>query len=60
MGDDHVIDETRAKLQQRLDELQPAVEEAAKIEAALKALNGGGGYPRPPVTSLDTLKPVDE
>jgi hypothetical protein len=59
MGDDHVIDETREKLQQRLDELQPAVEEAAKIEAALKALNGSG-YPKPPVTSLDTLKSVDE
>jgi hypothetical protein len=55
MGDDHVIDETREKLQERLDELQPAVEEAAKIEAALKALNGG--FPRPPITALDTLKP---
>ena len=32
----------------------PAVEEAAKIKAALEALNGG---PRPPVTGLDTLKP---
>jgi hypothetical protein len=55
MGDDHVIDETREKLQERLEALQPAVEEAAKIEAALKALNGG--FPRPPVTALDTLKP---
>ena len=55
MGDEHVIDETRERLEQRLRELQPAVEEAAKIEAALKALKGG---PRPPVTALDTLKPV--
>jgi CheY-like chemotaxis protein len=55
MGDDHVIDETRERLEQRLSELQPAVEEASKIEAALQALNGG---PRPPVTALDMLKPV--
>jgi hypothetical protein len=55
MGDDHVIDETRERLQQRLSELQPAVEEASKIEAALQALNGG---PRAPVTALDMLKPV--
>jgi len=57
MGDDHVIDETRERLEQRLQELRPAVEEASRIEAALKALNGG---PRPPVTALDVLKPVPE
>lgn len=50
-----VIDDTRERLQARLAELQPAVEEAAKIQAALKALKDG---PAPPVTSLDTLKPV--
>jgi hypothetical protein len=50
-----VIDDTRARLEQRLEELKPAVEEASRIEAALAALKGGG--PRPPVTTLDTLKP---
>ncbi|MDA0162279.1 sugar phosphate isomerase/epimerase [Solirubrobacter ginsenosidimutans] len=51
MADD-AITQSRARLQERLAELAPAVEEAAKIKAALEALNGG---PRPPVTSLDTL-----
>jgi hypothetical protein len=46
------ITESRARLEERLAELKPAVEEATKIKAALEALNGG---PRPPVTSLDTL-----
>ena len=55
MADD-AITETRARLQERLAELAPAVEEAAKIKAALDALNG---RPRPPVTALDTLKPTD-
>ena len=53
MADD-AITETRARLEARLAELAPAVEEAAKIKAALAALNGG---PRPPVTALDALKP---
>ena len=52
---ENVIGETQARLQARLAELQPAVEEAAKIEAALAALRNG---PRRPVTALDTLKPV--
>ena len=54
MGDD-VIPETRARLEARLEELRPALEEAAKIQAALAALRNG---PRTPVTVLDTLKPV--
>jgi hypothetical protein len=54
MADD-AITETRARLEARLAELEPAIEEAAKIKAALDALNGG---PRPPVTALDTLKPA--
>jgi hypothetical protein len=54
MADDAIM-ETRARLEARLAELAPAVDEAAKIKAALDALNGG---PRPPVTALDTLKPV--
>ncbi len=53
MGDD-AIPETQARLQARLEELRPALEEAAKIEAALAALRNG---PRTPVTVLDTLKP---
>jgi hypothetical protein len=52
---DNVISETQARLEARLAELQPAVEEAAKIESALAALKSG---PRRPVTALDTLKPV--
>jgi hypothetical protein len=52
-----VINETRERLAARLEELRPAVEEAAKIEAALSALKGG---PRPPVTALDMLKPVED
>ena len=52
---DNVIDETRQRLEQRLAELRPSVEEAAKIEAALKALKNG---PAPPVTALDMLRPV--
>jgi hypothetical protein len=51
-----VIDETRERLEARLKELRPAVDEAAKIEAALSALKGGG--PRTPVTALDMLRPV--
>jgi hypothetical protein len=54
MGDD-VIGETQQRLEQRLEELRPALEEAARIQAALAALKTG---PRPPVTVLDTLKPV--
>jgi hypothetical protein len=54
MGED-VIPETQARLEARLAELLPAVEEAAKIQAALAALKNG---PRTPVTALDTLKPV--
>jgi hypothetical protein len=54
MADD-AITESRARLQARLTELAPAVEEATKIRAALEALNGG---PRAPVTALDALKPV--
>jgi hypothetical protein len=57
MAEDHVIEETEARLQARLDELRPALEEASRIQAALAALKGTG--PRPPVTALDTLKPVD-
>jgi hypothetical protein len=49
------IKESRARLEARLAELMPAVEEASRIKAALEALNGG---PRPPVTALDVLKPV--
>jgi hypothetical protein len=52
-----VIDETRERLEARLEELRPAVEEAAKIEAALSALKG---RPAPPVTALDMLKPVPD
>jgi hypothetical protein len=48
-------DDVIAKLEQRLEELRPAVEEASKIEAALRALKNG---PAPPVTVLDTLKPA--
>jgi hypothetical protein len=54
MGE-NVIDETRERLEARLQELRPQLEEAAKIEAALAALKNG---PRPPVTALDMLKPV--
>jgi len=56
VGDD-TIAETRVRLEERLRELRPALEEAAKIEAALAALEDNG-YPRPPVTALDMLKPV--
>jgi hypothetical protein len=51
---DDAITESRARLERRLAELTPAVEEAGKIKAALDALNGG---PRTPVTVLDMLKP---
>jgi hypothetical protein len=57
VSDEEAIAETRARLQRRLEELRPAAEEAARIEAALAALEGNG-YPRPPVTALDMLKPV--
>jgi len=57
MSDDDAIAETRERLKQRLEELRPAAEEAARIEAALAALEGNG-YPRAPVTALDMLKPV--
>ena len=57
MGDEEAIAETRERLKRRLEELRPAAEEAARIKAALDALEGNG-YPRPPVTALDTLKPV--
>ena len=36
----------------------PALEEASRIQAALAALKGNG--PPPPVTALDTLKPVPD
>jgi hypothetical protein len=52
---ENVIGETQQRLESRLAELKPALEEAARIEAALAALKGG---PRKPVTALDTLKPV--
>jgi hypothetical protein len=52
---ENVIEETRERLEARLAELQPSVDEAAKIEAALKALKNG---PAAPVTTLDMLKPV--
>jgi hypothetical protein len=58
MAEDHVIEETEARLQARLEELRPALEEASRIQAALAALKGNG--PRPPVTALDTLKPVPD
>jgi hypothetical protein len=54
MADD-AIAQSRARLEERLAELAPALEEAARIKAALEALNGG---PRRPVTVLDALKPV--
>jgi hypothetical protein len=57
VSDDEAIAETRERLQHRLEELRPGVEEAARIEAALAALEGNG-YPRRPVTALDMLKPV--
>jgi hypothetical protein len=53
---DGAIGETQARLEARLEELRPALEEASRIQAALAALKGSG--PRPPVTALDTLKPV--
>jgi hypothetical protein len=58
MADDHVIEETEARLQARLEQLRPALEEASRIQAALAALKGTG--PRPPVTALDMLKPVPD
>jgi hypothetical protein len=57
MSDDEAIAETRERLSRRLEELRPAAEEFARIEAALAALEGNG-YPRRPVTALDMLKPV--
>ena len=57
MSDDEAIAETRERLERRLEELHPAVEEATRIQAALAAL-GGNGYPRPPITALDVLKPA--
>jgi hypothetical protein len=55
---DEVIHETEARLEARLEELRPAIDEAARIQAALAALRGSG--PRPPVTALDMLKPVPD
>ena len=55
---DEVIHETEARLEARLEELRPAIDEAARIQAALAALRGNG--PRPPVTALDMLKPVPD
>jgi hypothetical protein len=52
---ENVIDDTRERLEARLAELRPQLEEAAKIQAALAALKNG---PRAPVTALDMLKPV--
>lgn len=57
MSDEEAIAETRERLERRLEELRPAAEEAARIKAALAALEGNG-YPRPPITALDVLKPV--
>jgi hypothetical protein len=54
------IDRSRAELEARLEELRPALDEAARIEAALAALDGGSRHPRPAVTALDTLKPVPD
>jgi hypothetical protein len=53
-----VIEETRARLLARLEELRPALEEAEKIRAALVALATDG--PADPVTALDMLKPVED
>jgi hypothetical protein len=58
MAEDPVIQETQARLEARLAELQPVIDEASRIQAALAALKGSG--PRPPVTTLDTLKPVPD
>ena len=55
---DEVIQQTQAQLEARLEELRPAIDEAARIQAALAALRGSG--PRPPVTALDMLKPVPD
>jgi len=57
VSDDEAIAETRERLERRLEELRPAAEEASRIQAALAALEGNG-FPRPPVTALDVLKPV--
>jgi hypothetical protein len=57
VSDDEAIAETRERLKRRLEELRPAAEESSRIQAALAALEGSG-YPRPPVTALDVLKPV--
>ena len=56
MSDDEAIDETRERLKRRLDERVPRPARRARIEAALAALEGNG-YPRPPITALDMLKP---
>jgi hypothetical protein len=37
------LDEKRREIQQRLQELRPLVEEAQRLEAALRALDGVGG-----------------
>jgi hypothetical protein len=58
MANGEVIHETEARLRARLEELRPVLEEASRIQAALAALKGSG--PRPPVTALDTLKPVQD
>jgi hypothetical protein len=54
---DDVIDDTRERLEKRLEQLRPSLEEAAKIQAALKALKTG---PAPPITALDMLKSVQD
>ncbi len=43
------LDEKRREIQQRLKELRPLVEEAQRLEAALRALDGvnGGGASQP-------------
>jgi|GEM_PF-6650458 len=55
-----VIEETLTRLETRLSELRPAVEEAARIEAALSALRGSRKRPADPITTLDMLKPVED
>jgi hypothetical protein len=53
-----VIEDTRARLLARLEELRPALEEAEKIRAALAALASHG--PADPRTALDVLRPIED